>query len=215
MAENIFGFISRFINKTVTVKTNKKIQFRDTGLYIQSDSDGNILISSDGTITTTATTSQSHTGATTFNSGVTFASTATISGAINVAGTAGFAGTADCIGNLKVRGDATLTGKATTQAVNLTAENFTTTGSANADTGYITMAGTAFTVTVPTPSSGKWLVIAQTAGAGGTANCPPGITFDGTNGTANFNAVNETLILFGVSATSYVVVENIGSVALA
>lgn len=36
------------INETSTVATNKKIQFRDTGLFIHSSADGKLLISSDG-----------------------------------------------------------------------------------------------------------------------------------------------------------------------
>jgi len=39
----------------VNINTDKKLQFRDSGLFIQSDSDGNLLASSDDTITLTAT----------------------------------------------------------------------------------------------------------------------------------------------------------------
>ena len=47
---SIWGKLLRFgIQDTITVKTNKKIQFRDTGIFIQSTADGKLLISSDGT----------------------------------------------------------------------------------------------------------------------------------------------------------------------
>jgi hypothetical protein len=41
-----------------------------------------------------------------------------------------------------------------------------------------------------------------------------GITFDGTNDTATFGDANDTLIVYCVSATRLVIVENIGAVAL-
>lgn len=45
---NVLGVVSKKLHETITVDTNKKIQFRDTGIYIQSGSDGKITISSDG-----------------------------------------------------------------------------------------------------------------------------------------------------------------------
>lgn len=45
---NIFQDISKKISDDITVDSNKKIQFRDTGLFIQSNADGQITISSDG-----------------------------------------------------------------------------------------------------------------------------------------------------------------------
>lgn len=44
----VFGPVSKTISKTVTVQGNQKVQFRDTGLFIQSDADGSMTISSDG-----------------------------------------------------------------------------------------------------------------------------------------------------------------------
>lgn len=47
----IFSDVKNKIEETVTLRTNKKIQLRDTGLYIHSSADGKITISSDGTST--------------------------------------------------------------------------------------------------------------------------------------------------------------------
>jgi len=47
-----------------------------------------------------------------------------------------------------------------------------------------------------------------------TVKTKSGTTFDGTNNTATFDAAGETLVLFGISATQFVIVENIGSVTL-
>ncbi len=44
----VFNPVSRQISETITVYSNKKIQFRDTGIFIQSSADGKLLISSDG-----------------------------------------------------------------------------------------------------------------------------------------------------------------------
>ncbi len=46
--KGVFGPASRQIGETVTVYLDKKIQFRDTGLYIQSSADGKLKFSSDG-----------------------------------------------------------------------------------------------------------------------------------------------------------------------
>jgi hypothetical protein len=40
--------ITKIIKETITLKTNKKIQLRDTGIYLQSDADGSLKIASDG-----------------------------------------------------------------------------------------------------------------------------------------------------------------------
>lgn len=47
------------LGDTATLATNKKIQFRDTGLYIYSESDGALTVSSDGTYQVEAVTSAS------------------------------------------------------------------------------------------------------------------------------------------------------------
>jgi hypothetical protein len=69
--------------------------------------------------------------------------------------------------------------------------------------------------TIAAPRAGRWLFIQQIdAGTDGhTVTLTEG-TFNETNTIATFNADNEALLLYGVSATRFVVVENIGSVAL-
>ena len=47
---NIFQEISKRIVETITFLTNKKLQFRDTGLYIQSSADGQLDIVADTTV---------------------------------------------------------------------------------------------------------------------------------------------------------------------
>ena len=42
------GNISGILRQTVTLFTNKKLQLRDTGVYLQSDADGSLKIASDG-----------------------------------------------------------------------------------------------------------------------------------------------------------------------
>ena len=72
--------------------------------------------------------------------------------------------------------------------------------------------------TIAAPVKGNFLVIANTS-ASGTAAHTVTLTagdFDGGGGnTATLNAPEEALVLYGVSATRYVVVENIGTVGIA
>jgi len=74
---------------------------------------------------------------------------------------------------------------------------------------------TAITLTIAAPAKGRFLVITQqdSGTAGNVVQLSAG-TFDGTNDKATFNAKDETLVLFGISTTRFVIVENIGSVAL-
>jgi hypothetical protein len=68
--------------------------------------------------------------------------------------------------------------------------------------------------TIAAPRAGRWLVIQQIdAGTDGHTVTLSAGTFNETNTIATFNADNEMLVLYGVSATRFVVVENIGSVA--
>lgn len=70
-----FSELRKKINNDITVDTDKKIQFRDTGLYIQSSSDGVLTISSDGTIAITATSGVTITGDLTVTGTFTFGDT--------------------------------------------------------------------------------------------------------------------------------------------
>lgn len=73
----------------------------------------------------------------------------------------------------------------------------------------------AIAYTITKPKAGWFLVINQkdSGTAGHTVTLTSG-TFDGSNSVATLNAQNETLVLFGVSATRFIIVENIGSVGL-
>jgi len=70
--------IHKRLEDTVTVVTDKKVQFRDTGIYLQSNADGKLTISSDGTGTDDITIS----GTTTFDAAATFSSDLTINGSL-------------------------------------------------------------------------------------------------------------------------------------
>ena len=59
-----FGPVNKKIWDTVTVDTDKKVQFRDTGVYVQSSSDGVLTLSSDGNTATAITLSASSGGVT-------------------------------------------------------------------------------------------------------------------------------------------------------
>lgn len=49
----VFRPVARKISQDITVDSSKKIQFRDTGIYLQSDADGSLTVSSDGAIKVT------------------------------------------------------------------------------------------------------------------------------------------------------------------
>jgi hypothetical protein len=69
--------------------------------------------------------------------------------------------------------------------------------------------------TIAAPRAGRLLVITQTdAGTDGHTVTLTAGTFNGSNTVATLNAAGEALVLYGVSATRFVIVENIGSVAL-
>lgn len=61
------------LGDTATLATNKKLQFRDTGLFVHSSADGKILYSSDGT----GADDHTFAGTVTFNDEVTFSSDVT------------------------------------------------------------------------------------------------------------------------------------------
>jgi hypothetical protein len=76
----VFGNLTKKIHDTVTVYSDKKIQFRDTGVYIQSSADGKLLISSDGTGADDITLS----GAVTITGDVAHTGDMTITGSLTV-----------------------------------------------------------------------------------------------------------------------------------
>lgn len=65
-----------------------------------------------------------------------------------------------------------------------------------------------------TPTIGQLLIVTQKDAGTAAHTLTTAGTFDGTNNTATFNAQNETLVLYGLSATRWAILENIGSVGL-
>ncbi len=69
-------------------------------------------------------------------------------------------------------------------------------------------------VTEFTPAAGKLALVAcENADNAVTVTTGAGATFDGTNNTATFGA-NKALLLYGISATRWLILANVGSVAL-
>lgn len=75
--------------------------------------------------------------------------------------------------------------------------------------------GGGIAATIAAPAAGRRLVITQTGAEteGHTVTLTAG-TFDGTNTIATFNAAGETLDLIGLSATRFLILNNIGAVGL-
>lgn len=90
------------------------------------------------------------------------------------------------------------------------------TGTVKANDSFVELDGSSNTVaaTLAAPTKGQWLVVTCSDGSNNCTLTLTAGTFDGTNNIATFNATSETLVLFGLSATRFVIVENIGSVAL-
>ena len=102
-------------------------------------------------------------------------------------------------------------------SVKLTATVYTATGAIDPTKSLVHLdtASGKIEMTIAAPVAGHFMVITQvdTGTDGHTVTLTAG-DYDGTNDIATFNAAEETLVLFGLSATRYVIVENIGSVAL-
>lgn len=94
---------------------------------------------------------------------------------------------------------------------------YTATGAISASVSFVALnhSTVACAMTIAAPAAGRFLVIYQkdTGTAGHTVTLTAG-TYDGTTTIATFNAANECLVLFGVSATRFIVVSNVGSVGL-
>lgn len=124
--------------------------------------------------------------------------------------------------SVAVSGDVSLTNAGATAVNSITTGSFNATaltesGAIPATASFVTLDSTTplIAATIAAPAAGRFLVITQIdAGtAGHTVTLTAG-TYDGTNNIATFNAQNETLVLFGISATRFVIVENIGAVGL-
>lgn len=199
----VFLPLSKKISQDITVDSTKKIQFRDTGIYLQSSADGKLLISSDGSGSDDVTINGSltltgdfaPTGATTFTGEVTITGTAIPT-------------------NVSASNDVIAADRLTGGGLFLVKESFTAAGTASADVGYIHIApATAATISVniTAPQEGQFLV-ASMPGAGTANLITLAGTFDGTNDVGAFTAAGQALVLFGISTTRFVIVENIGTV---
>ena len=101
-----------------------------------------------------------------------------------------------------------------TQAAAVTAVAYTSSGAINPADNVITIATDAQAYTLAgNLNVGRILVIKQ-SGAGTITVTQTGGTFDGTNNTATFNAANETLVLLAISSKRWLILDNIGAVAL-
>lgn len=97
-------------------------------------------------------------------------------------------------------------------------QTLTATGAMNEGTSalFLNHASTIIAATVPAPTAGDILVIANTSASGTAAHTvtlPEGVTWNGTNRIATLNAPSEALVCIGVSATRYLVLVNLGTVA--
>lgn len=103
-------------------------------------------------------------------------------------------------------------------ALSFTAKEYTASGAIDLDlTSFVDLndASSALAMTIAAPEAGKFLVIRQKdAGTQGHTVTLTAGTWDGATTVATFNAQDETLVLFGVSATRFIIVENAGAVAL-
>lgn len=71
--------------------------------------------------------------------------------------------------------------------------------------------------TLVAPTAGDLIVITNTSASGTAAHTvtlPAGVTWDGTNRVATFAAPGKTLVAVAVSATRFLILLNIGTVAL-
>lgn len=102
-----------------------------------------------------------------------------------------------------------------TQSAAVTAVAYTSDCAINDADNVITIAGNTNAYTIAQPRIGRILVITESGAAAGgiTVTLTVG-TFDGTNNTATFNAASETLVLLGIDSKRFLILANIGAVAL-
>jgi len=139
------------------------------------------------------------------------------------------AGAVTAASTLEVTGASTLTGAVTATAgvtigsaygLKIAEKNYASSG-AIATAGYVTLSadGADLAMTLAAPTAGSLLIIFDKANSGTknhvvSAKAASG-EFDGSNNnTLTFNATEECVVLFAVTTTLWVIVENIGSVGL-
>ena len=102
-----------------------------------------------------------------------------------------------------------------TQGAAVTPVAYSASGAIAEADNVITIATNTAAYTIARPTPGRILVITESGAAAGgiTVTLTQG-TYDGTNNTATFNAAAETLVLLGISDKRFLILQNIGSVAL-
>jgi hypothetical protein len=132
-----------------------------------------------------------------------------------------FSGDITFSGSNTTSGDETLSGNTTIGASNLF-KLAVTTKEADEDIDgqtmpFIEIDGTSANVQLTNLEANKGQLMVITCSDSSnttTVTCKSGTTFDGTNDIATFDAAGETLVLFAISDTQFVIIENIGSVGL-
>jgi hypothetical protein len=95
----------------------------------------------------------------------------------------------------------------------------TATGAITIISGLVTLAHATVIIaaTLAAPTAGDSLMVVNTSASGTVAHTvtlPAGVTWNGTNNTATLDAAGEALHVIALSATRWLIIENIGSVGL-
>lgn len=106
--------------------------------------------------------------------------------------------------NYSNRAVTTINGGAGQKACNVNGLTIVTGGTGIAD----------LTLAAPTDGARAVIRIGSLSSGDVVVTCAAGVTFDGTNNTATFNAVNEALVLVYNAATAWAIELNVGAVAL-
>ena len=98
-------------------------------------------------------------------------------------------------------------------------QTLTATGAISLDSGLVLLDHVSVIIeaTLDAPAVGDELYIVDgslTGTVAHTVTLGSGVTWDGTNNTATFNLLGETLHVIAITATRFLILENIGSVAL-
>lgn len=98
-------------------------------------------------------------------------------------------------------------------------QELTETGAITLNSGLVLLnhATVIIAATLDAPAIGDELIIVDSSATGTAAHTvtlPEGVTWDGTNNTATFDLLGETLHVIAISTTRWLILENIGSVAL-
>lgn len=90
------------------------------------------------------------------------------------------------------------------------------TGAVKKNASFVDLDGSsnAVAATLAAPRKGQWLIVTHSDSTNNATLTLTAGTFDGTNTIATFADADDTLVLFGLSATRFIIVENIGAVAL-